>query len=342
MIFNGIPKTGFLIPLPLHQETDSMSESRSHVIYVLLPVFEDWISLEGLMLRMKQGIPAETWSCLSFVLVDDASNTVIPESINLPPSTDVIRLHRNLGHQRAIAIGLAYIVNEKKEGKAILVMDADGEDSPDGMMRLIGTAAQNPGKIIFAARGTRQNGLMFKLGYRLYRALFALLTGTRISFGNFCILPFPQARRLAHVSEIWNHFPGGVIKSKLHFKTVAIDRDTRIAGKSRMGMVDLILHGLGAISVHLETVTTRLLIFFLSLLIVSAAGILTVVWFKLFTDLAIPGWATTAFSGLALMFLQSLLTALILVFIILNYRTQKQIIPASDYKDYVEEILTID
>jgi hypothetical protein len=93
--------------------------------------------------------------------------------------------------------------------------------------------------------------------------------------------------------------------------------------------------------VHLETVTTRLLIFFLSLLIVSGAGILTVVWFKLFTDMAIPGWATSAFSGLALMFLQSLLTALILVFIILNYRTQKQIIPATDYQDYVADIQTI-
>jgi hypothetical protein len=232
-------------------------------------------------------------------------------------------------------------VKTKKEGEAILVMDSDGEDSPEGMMRLIGSATQNQGKIIFAARGNRQNGLMFKAAYHIYRLLFAMLTGTKISFGNFSLMPMALAKRLVHVSEIWNHYPGGVIRSKLPFCTVEIDRSPRIAGQSRMSAVSLILHGLGAISVHLETVTTRLLIFFLSLLIVSGAGILTVVWFKLFTDMAIPGWATSAFSGLALMFLQSLLTALILVFIILNYRTQKQIIPATDYQDYVADIQTI-
>jgi len=312
----------------------------SQLTYILLPVFDDWTSTQSLVKEMKDNIPGIVWQNLHFILVDDASNQLIPADFDLPAPSDVLRLHRNLGHQRAIAIGLAYIVEHKKDGKAILVMDADGEDSPAGMMKLLNVADEKPGQIIFAARRNRNNSVLFKMAYQLYRTLFALLTGTRISFGNFCLIPFPLAKRLVYVSEIWNHFPGGVIRSRIPFVTVPVDRGTRIAGKSKMGSVPLILHGLGAISVHLETVTIRLLLFFLLLLLISGLGIITVVWFKLFTELAIPGWATSAFSGLALMFLQSLLTSLILIFIILNYRTQKQIIPAADYKDYLAEVTT--
>ncbi|MEI6576072.1 MAG: glycosyltransferase [Bacteroidota bacterium] len=340
MISTRILIMAFLIPLLLRLN-DEENRLMSQLTYVLMPVFEDWISTERLILRMKQEFPQPLWESLFFVLVDDASNQVIPERFNIPAKAALLRLHRNLGHQRAIAIGLAYIVNNKTDVKAILVMDADGEDSPSGMISLINASEGNPGKIVFAARRHRENAFVFKVGYFIYRALFAILTGTRISFGNFCYLPFPLAKRIIHVSEIWNHFPGGVIRSKLPFVAVPVDRAPRINGKSHMDTVSLILHGLGAISVHLETVTTRLLLFFLSLLLLSGAGIVTVVWFKLFTTLAIPGWATSAFSGLALMFLQSLFTALLLVFIILNYRTQKQIIPAKDYMDYVAEVSEI-
>jgi len=41
----------------------------------------------------------------------------------------VIRLKRNAGHQRAIAVGLAYVADRFPDAHCI-VMDSDGEDPP--------------------------------------------------------------------------------------------------------------------------------------------------------------------------------------------------------------------
>ena len=81
-----------------------------------------------------------------------------------------------------------------------------------------------------------------------------------IEFGNFSILLFHQAQRLAYVSEIWNHFSGEIIRSNLPYFSIPIERGVRLASKSKMNFVSLFLHGLSAISVHLDTVAIRMLI----------------------------------------------------------------------------------
>jgi hypothetical protein len=55
------------------------------------------------------------------------------------------------------------------------------------------------------------------------------------------------------VSEIWNNFPCGVVKSKLPIDTIPFERAKRLAGESKMNFVSLITHGMSAISVLMET-----------------------------------------------------------------------------------------
>ena len=40
----------------------------------------------------------------------------------------VIKLKRNVGHQRAIAIGLSYVAENHGDAEPVVVMDSDGED----------------------------------------------------------------------------------------------------------------------------------------------------------------------------------------------------------------------
>jgi polyisoprenyl-phosphate glycosyltransferase len=42
----------------------------------------------------------------------------------------VIKLKRNVGHQRAIAIGLNYVADHHPDIACTVVMDSDGEDTP--------------------------------------------------------------------------------------------------------------------------------------------------------------------------------------------------------------------
>ena len=71
---------------------------------------------------------------------------------------DVLRLRRNVGHQRAIAIGLAFI-HAHRPCRAVVVMDADGEDRPSDVPRLLARldAAGDPA-IVFAERTRRSSG----------------------------------------------------------------------------------------------------------------------------------------------------------------------------------------
>ncbi len=80
---------------------------------VMIPIFNDWASLAQLLPRLDS-VLASHFLTVDVLVVDDGS-TVEPESRSRPGSfaalrrIDVLRLRRNLGHQRAIAVGLAYI-----------------------------------------------------------------------------------------------------------------------------------------------------------------------------------------------------------------------------------------
>ncbi|MFC0185526.1 hypothetical protein ACFFJX_25015 [Pseudarcicella hirudinis] len=144
--------------------------------------------------------------------------------------------------------------------------------------------------------------------------------------------------KLTYVSEIWNHFPGGIIRSKLPYTSIPIERGTRLAGNSKMNFISLVLHGLSAISVHLDTTAARMLIGSLILMVASIGVAIVVTVIRLTTNWASPGWATTLVTGATIIILQAFLSSLFLLFTVLNYRTQKHFIPAIDYKDFIEKV----
>ena len=308
------------------------------MVKILIPLYNDWDALELLLLEIKKCNPAELFAQLSFVVVDDCSSVACDIQRFSGYNLSIIRLWRNVSHQKAIALGLAYLT-QNVDFEKVIVMDSDGEDRPADIQALYEASVQNPDKIVFAKRSKRSEGLIFRLGYSIYKFLFGLLTGKTIEFGNFSILPFRQAQKLAYVSEIWNHFPGGVIRSKLPYTSIPIERGTRLAGKSKMNFVSLVLHGLSAVSVHLDTVAVRILIGSLAMILLAGFGAVIVLIIKFLSpENASPGWATTLVTASIIVILQAFLSSLFLIFTVLNYRTQKHFIPAKEYSDFIEKI----
>ena len=311
------------------------------MVKILIPLYNDWDALELLLLEIKKCNPAELFAQLSFVVVDDCSSVACDIQRFSGYNLSIIRLWRNVSHQKAIALGLAYLT-QNVDFEKVIVMDSDGEDRPADIQALYEASVQNPDKIVFAKRSKRSEGLIFRLGYSIYKFLFGLLTGKTIEFGNFSILPFRQAQKLAYVSEIWNHFPGGVIRSKLPYTSIPIERGTRLAGKSKMNFVSLVLHGLSAVSVHLDTVAVRILIGSLAMILLAGFGAVIVLIIKFLSpENASPGWATTLVTASIIVILQAFLSSLFLIFTVLNYRTQKHFIPAKEYSDFIEKIETL-
>jgi glycosyltransferase involved in cell wall biosynthesis len=314
-------------------------------VVILMPLRDDWTSAAELIRQIDKSI-CSLAPHVDVVLVDDGSilkcePSDFPSILFAVRSIRVLRLRRNLGHQRAIAIGLAHI--EKNIGcDAVLVMDADGEDTPEGVLQLLEAYSDSGGtEAIFAQRSRRSESLVFRSFYLFYKVLHRCLTGVSVRVGNFSILPSQYLGTLSAMSELWNHYAAAVFRSELPFTSIPIPRGYRIAGTSRMNFVGLVTHGLGAISVFGDVVGVRLLIGSVVGSFLAFLGIAVVVITRLFTNQAIPGWATYASGTLAVILIQCITIAAGFTFFMLSNRTNLGFLPLRDYPLFVADIVDL-
>jgi hypothetical protein len=251
-------------------------------------------------------------------------------------SIDVLRLRANVGHQRAIAIGLAYC-NAHLSPSPILVMDGDGQDDPGDIPRLCAAFdAAGGNEVVFAERTRRAENNRFRFFYLLYRFAVWLLTGRRIRFGNFSVVPAARVKQLVVTSELSVHYAAAVVKSRIPHVLVRTDRRPRISGTSGMDFVALVVHGFNALSVFGEEVITRVLLAGGAILAACVLGAATVTGVRLLSDLAVPGWATYVLALLAVIFLQTVAICFVTSFVVLNLKRQAPMIPERDHALYVE------
>lgn len=318
-------------------------DRRSFVL--IAPCLDDWDSVRALLPLVDAAV-APLGVQLEVVIVDDASRTAAPADLVPTPlrsikRVQVLSLLRNVGHQRALCIGLCHVSadRELQISRGVIVMDADGEDAPADVARLIAAFEETGGKsAVFASRMRRSEGALFRAFYLLYRAAHRILTGIPVRIGNFSVLPMSFVRRLAVVSELWSHYAAAVVQSRLPMELLPTARAQRLFGRSRMNFVALVSHGLGAMSVFADRIGVRALIVSLGLSAVLVAGLLAVLGIRWFTTLAIPGWATSAAGILAILVTQSLLLALFFAFIIHLGRAGGSFLPARDYSWYVDRV----
>jgi glycosyltransferase involved in cell wall biosynthesis len=321
---------------------DSVKAGEKSPYIVVIPVYNDWealsLLLESLDKELHQsGNPAD------ILVVDDGSSLPIPSGFcgdykfNMIRKIDILKLGRNLGHQRAIAIALAYI-HEKRQCRAIVVMDGDGEDSPADVPRLIEASRNNESKIIFAERTRRSERWLFKFLYSIFKTCFYWLTGIHITFGNFSIIPCSVLDRLVVVAELWNHYPAGVLKARFPYDTLPTVRNIRLVGKSQMSFVPLIFHGLSALLVYGDTIGIRALIGAFFLIFFSIFMIAVVTAIRIFTNMAIPGWASYLVAAFIIILIQSFILTLFFIFMILHSRNYTHFIPRRDYMLFLSKI----
>ncbi|MGG5823248.1 glycosyltransferase [Falsiroseomonas sp. HW251] len=309
-------------------------------IAIVTPLLDDWPSLE-LLLGELAGLGAQGCS-VSVLVVDDGSTTEgdTPRLAALASrlaGLSIVRLACNLGHQRAIAVGL--VEAARRAGHDfVVVMDSDGEDRPEDILRLIAEHEAHPEAIVVANRAERSEGVGFRLGYSAYKAAFRLGTGVAIDFGNFCLIPGALLPRLVARPELWNHLAATLVRSRTSLRRVPTARGRRYAGQSSMNLVALVAHGLSAISVFATEVFVRFLVLTLLLVGVTGAVIAAAIGLRIFTELAIPGWATNVV-GLSLVVLLQLATLMLaLTFVMLSNRTAAPVVPVEFARHYIRRI----
>ncbi len=304
---------------------------------VVTPVYEDRIASSRLFKELKLSLGRDVF----VVAVDDGSvrEPVEPSAIAAAGLKGVVvRLKRNVGHQKAIMVGIGYVAQHLPMATCV-VMDSDGEDLPSTIPDLLAPLAADDVDVVVAQRRSRVETVEFKLFYVIYRFLFKLMTGRSISFGNFMALKPSAVKRLAGMHELGIHVAACVLTSKLRVTRQPISRGPRYAGKSKMNFSGLVLHGFQAFMVFAEYVLVRVGIACTAIAAFSLAGILISLLLKLFGH-ATPGWSSTVMGILALVLSQT--GVLTLMTLMLTGIVRGNNLLASNYLELIDEIVPVE
>lgn len=230
-------------------------------------------------------------------------------------SLTVLNLRFNVGHQAAIYQGLLFAAGTP--GTHFIVMDSDGEDAPTAIPELLTHTGYD---IVNVVRGKRQEGLVFKVSYWFYKAIFKLVTGKQMNFGNYCMI----SRKMldSAVFHTFTHFAAFLSKQRGTRKFIVAEREKRLDGKSKMSFKNLLSHAFKSFVEYGEDLLMVFLKSFIVIMILFVAAAGNVIYQKFVANTAILGWTSVVAIGLLNMAIISI-GFFVLGILLLNLSNQK-------------------
>jgi glycosyltransferase involved in cell wall biosynthesis len=277
-------------------------------LWVVSPCYRDVASFVILRARILDVLTTEPVVApydVHFVVVDDTAgydNDI--DQLKGHPDVRVITPPFNLGHQRALVYGLRLILPEVLDSDVIVTMDADGEDRPEDLQRLVEplTATSNErGMLCVARRTKRSESIRFRVLYFFFRAMFHTLTGTTVRSGNFASYRGWLAKRMLTHPYFDLCYSSTLVSLDMAVTTVPCPRGKRYEGRSRMNMLRLFMHGVRMLMPFMDRIAVRALTAFSAMFALGITLSLVVLGIRIFTDTAVPGWATATLVGLLIL-----------------------------------------
>ena len=274
-------------------------------LWVVCPSYRDVASFTLLRERVLEVLGVTGNLAIRFVLVDDTGG-FDPEIADLEPLDDVaiVTLPFNVGHQRAIVCALRTILPHVDDSDLIVTMDADGEDRPEDLPRMLAPLTEVPieaGRLCVARRTERHESIRFRVMYICFRAMFRLLTGTTVRSGNYASYRGQLARRMLLHPYFDLCYSSTLVSLDIAVTQVPCPRGLRYAGRSRMNLLRLFMHGTRMLMPFTDRIAVRALTFFTTIFGIGVVLSLVVVGIRIFTDAAVPGWATATLLGILIL-----------------------------------------
>jgi polyisoprenyl-phosphate glycosyltransferase len=219
-------------------------------IIILIPVYNDWESLNKLLSEINKIIKSFSGISFECLIVNDAS-TIKPTEFkksNSFSSIELLNMRKNKGHARCNAFGIRYVF-QNKEFDNLILMDGDGEDRPEEIKSLIEKIRENPNLSVVAKRVKRSEGLFFQSLYQLHKLITFIFTGQNINFGNYSILTRSDVEKLHTKASLWSSYSGSVKKNLKSLNEINSIRGLRYYGPSQMSLFKLAIHSLSIIAV---------------------------------------------------------------------------------------------
>ena len=179
---------------------------------IVIPCFNEAKSLPKLVIDFSKKLKRRD---VELILVNNGSND--------SSETILLNLKKNLGSQRALAVGLKYLyIAEKKTN--IILMDADAEDDPNLLKKIIDFSKEFPNKIITINRTKRDEKLIFRFMYEIHYLFTLLITGKKIRFGNYSVICSDKLKKLFSSGDLWGAYSAAIINNYTDIKPLFYER----------------------------------------------------------------------------------------------------------------------
>ena len=270
------------------------------VFSVVVPIWNEEAVIPELYRRVIETMDntGESWE---LICVNDGSHDrSLPMLIELRAQDErvkVIDFSKNFGHQIAITAGADYA-----EGDAVIVMDADLQDPPDVVLRMIEQWRAGY-EVVYAVRAKREGETWFKLlTAKLFYRLMQRISDVNIPLdaGDFRLMDRRVVLAMRQLREKHRFMRG--LSSWVGFKQIGVEyeRAERYAGETKYPLRKMLRLALNAITSFSYLPLQLATYFGFALAFVSLVGIVLTIILRLSGSSAFAGQATTLVSVLFL------------------------------------------
>ena len=209
-------------------------------IWVVIPAYNEADNLEVLLPRVADALGAIDEQGRVLVVDDgsrDLTRWVVPRAAEAWPAIELLSLTRNQGKASALQRGLEHALNHG--AATVVMMDADGQDDPLELPRLIAALGKD-GDLVTGARLQRRDRFIKRTTSRLYnRATGALSRAPGRDFNSgYKVMTAEVARELTPMLYGELHRYLTVIAYWLGYRVseVTVTHHPRMHGSSKYGI----------------------------------------------------------------------------------------------------------
>ena len=247
-------------------------------ISVLMPAYNEAENLVEVIPATAAALDAmgRPWEIL---VVDDGS-TDGTRSVMAglrSPNVRCIRLRRNAGKSAALAVGLAQV-----EGEFVVLMDADGQDDPAEMPKMIAALEDRDLDLVTGRRAIRNDRFVKRNTSRLYNGVTAKVSGVegRDFNSGYKAMRRELSDSLEMYGELHRYIPVLAVWNGFRVDEVDVDHRSRLHGNSKFGRARFWRGMLDLVTVKfLTTYTARPFHLFGGLgFIIGMVGVVLLAW----------------------------------------------------------------
>lgn len=263
-----------------------------HKISVVTPLFNEEENIRALYERLKKVLTELKDFTHEIIFVDDGSVDrsleIMKELAAADSSFRYLSFSRNFGHEAASSAGL-----DHAEGDCVVLIDGDLQDPPELIPEMVEKWREGY-KVVYAVRRTRRGESFLKRFTSLIFYRFINLISEQklpLDTGDYRLISREVLLAFRTMGDYHRMIRGMI--TWLGFRQIGIpyDRPERHAGKTKYGLIRLMLLTLDAItSFSIAPLRFVMALGFIITLLSIIKG-LHIIYQKLIMSLAIPGYA---------------------------------------------------